>query len=72
LSAISTPSENSMTPDEHLAARIADALQAAGLIPAAKLPELREKVAAGTAREADWRAWLAPARAEEPPRSRDE
>lgn len=44
--------------NEALAARIVDALQQAGLVSAELAGELRQKLAAGTAREADWRAWI--------------
>lgn len=46
--------------DTRLAADIADALAEAGLVPRSDVAQVRAKLAAGTAREADWGAWLAP------------
>src|SRR5438093_488345 len=45
-------------PNETLSAIIVEALQRAGLVPEGVIQDLQEKLAAGTAREADWRAWI--------------
>lgn len=45
--------------DERLAAEIADALAKEGLVPPSQVARVREKLAIGTASEADWLAWLA-------------
>jgi len=47
------------TPSEQLAAIIARALRAAGLVPEARVDRLREQLAAGTMKEEDWRIALA-------------
>ena len=45
------------TPDEQLAERIARALATDGLIANGKSADVRRKLAAGTAKAADWKAW---------------
>ena len=51
-----TPSTR--TANDQLADTIAEALLAAELVPAAHAAQLRERLAAGTAREGDWTAWI--------------
>lgn len=51
-----TPSTR--TANDQLADTITGALLAADLVPAAVAAQLREKLAAGAARESDWTAWI--------------
>ncbi|MGE0128640.1 MAG: hypothetical protein AB7U82_11215 [Blastocatellales bacterium] len=52
----STP--DSLTPNERLAEIVADALIKAGLVPSARLEDLKRKLAAGTAKAEDWSHWI--------------
>jgi hypothetical protein len=46
------------TPNERLAEAVANALASAGLIQAARLEDLKRKLAAGSAKAEDWRHWI--------------
>jgi hypothetical protein len=63
-----SPIDRIQTPNEVLAGLIAEALHRAGHVPAEVLDELQQKLAAGTAREADWHTWITAA----PPEPRGE
>ncbi len=52
----STP--DTRTPNERLAETVASALISAGLIQAARLEDLKRKLAAGTAKVEDWSQWI--------------
>lgn len=52
----STP--DSHAPNERLAEIVADALLKAGLVPSARLEDLKRKLAAGTAKAEDWSLWI--------------
>lgn len=52
----STP--DTRTPNERLAEIVANALASAGLIQAARLEDLKRKLAAGAARAEDWSHWI--------------
>ncbi len=47
-----------MSPDDELAALIADRLVDAGLIDEGRSVEVTAKIAAGTATAEDWRFWI--------------
>jgi uncharacterized membrane protein YebE (DUF533 family) len=55
-----------------LAAKIADALCAAGLVLASERADVEQKLSAGTARERDWQGWVERALAGEPPEEADD
>jgi hypothetical protein len=46
------------SPNEHLAGIVAQALVREGLIPSARLDEVRQQLANGRMREADWRVLI--------------
>jgi hypothetical protein len=46
------------TPNERLAEIIAGALVKAGLVPPARIEDLKRKLAAGTAKAEDWNNWI--------------
>ena len=52
------PATEQKTPNEELAALVAAQLVEAGLIPQRKLPEMRTKLAEGSARQDDWQVWI--------------
>ncbi len=55
-----SPQPPAKSPSEILAESIAEKLLASGLLPAERKAEVAEKLAKGTATEADWNLWLDP------------
>jgi hypothetical protein len=50
-----TATQSNRSPDEALAAKITDAIKAADLVTAQKLPQIQAGLAKGTLTAADWR-----------------
>jgi hypothetical protein len=50
--------ESPKTPNERLAALIAEALRKERLVPANRIEDVRRKLASGSARDSDWRVWV--------------
>jgi hypothetical protein len=55
MNAEQTPDDGEGSPNERLAARVASALDTAGLLPAGRADDVRARLAAGTLKEEDWR-----------------
>ncbi|HPO73772.1 MAG TPA: hypothetical protein PLJ31_13535, partial [Armatimonadota bacterium] len=52
--------ERPRTPNEELAAVIAEALAQEGLVPPSRVSEIRGMLASGRAKESDWSLWMGP------------
>lgn len=50
--------ERPQTPNETLAATVAEDLIAAGIVPASRRKDLLEKLVRGTAKQQDWLGWI--------------
>jgi len=50
--------DSSPSPSDQLAEKIAKALSEAGLVSAKRAEEIKGKLAAGSAKEQDWRFWI--------------
>lgn len=50
--------DSSLSPSNQLADKIARALNEAGLVSAKRVNEVKGKLAAGVAKEQDWRFWI--------------